>query len=95
MGLNFLRSSIWTPDIVLLNAAGNGDEGLEKRTLVKVPLQISFFNVICFLPIQQGVDQSKELFSDRAHWPRDIAHSSNLCEQVFGERDLSTNIEIL
>ena len=49
MGLNFLRSSIWTPDIVLLNAAGNGDEGLEKRTLVKVPLQILFFNVFFFL----------------------------------------------
>jgi len=24
-------SSIWTPDIVLINAAGNGDEGMEKE----------------------------------------------------------------
>ena len=36
-----LRSSIWTPDIVLINAAGNGDEGMEKRTLVKVSFQNS------------------------------------------------------
>ena len=37
-----LRSSIWTPDIVLINAAGNGDEGMEKRTLVKVAFKNSF-----------------------------------------------------
>ena len=34
--MTFFRFSIWTPDIVLINASGNGDEGMEKRTLVKV-----------------------------------------------------------
>ena len=28
--------SVWTPDIVLYNAAGDGDQGRELRTLIQV-----------------------------------------------------------
>ena len=30
--------SVWTPDIVLYNAAGDGDQGRELRTLIQVAL---------------------------------------------------------
>ena len=34
---------VWTPDIVLYNAAGDGEQGREMRTLIQV------FNVLYFL----------------------------------------------
>ena len=82
-----LRSSIWTPDIVLINAAGNGDEGMEKRTLVKVSFKNSFHKIfsnksdfffVFFLKI----------ISDWSHWPRDSAYPGNLREQMLGNRNL-------
>ena len=31
--------TVWTPDIVLLNATGDGEQGREMRTLIKVDYQ--------------------------------------------------------